>query len=69
RAENRKNILADISSTISLDDADIIELNARTTVDNLAELSVVLEVVDLGHLQLILQHLRQMPSVIEVRRR
>ncbi len=69
RAENRKNILADISSKISLDDADIIELNARTTVDNLAELSVILEVVDLGHLQVILQHLRQMPAVIEARRR
>jgi GTP diphosphokinase / guanosine-3',5'-bis(diphosphate) 3'-diphosphatase len=69
RAENRKNILADISSTISYDDAEIVSLNARTTSDSLAELDVVLEVSDLGHLQTIQQHLRQMPEILDVRRR
>ncbi len=69
RAENRKNILAEISGTISADDVDIIELNARTTVENLAELAVVLEVKDLKHLQHLQQHLQQMPEIIEVRRR
>jgi GTP pyrophosphokinase len=69
RAENRKNLLAEISSTISADDADIVELNARTTVENIAELEVLLEVVNLKHLQLLQQHLLQMPEVIEVRRR
>lgn len=69
RAENRKNLLADISGTISADDADIVELNARTTVENIAELEVLLGVVNLKHLQLIQQHLLQMPEVIEVRRR
>ncbi|MDD3620759.1 MAG: bifunctional (p)ppGpp synthetase/guanosine-3',5'-bis(diphosphate) 3'-pyrophosphohydrolase, partial [Desulfobulbaceae bacterium] len=69
RAENRKNILADISSTISYDDAEIISFNARTTSDSLAELDVVLEVSDLNHLQTIQQHLKQMPEIIDVRRR
>jgi len=69
RAENRKNLLAEISSTISADDANIVELNARTTVENIAELDVLLEVVDLKHLQLLQQHLLQMSEVIEVRRR
>ena len=69
RAENRKNLLAEISGTISADDANIVELNARTTVENRAELDVLLEVVDLKHLQLLQQHLLQMPEVIEVRRR
>lgn len=69
RAENRKNILADISSSIGHDDADIISLNARTTSNNLAELDVVVEVSDLDHLQLLKQHLRQLPEVIDVRRR
>ena len=69
RAENRKNILADISSTISLDDAEIIQLNARTTPDNLAELDVILEVNDLNHLLVLQQHLQQMPEIIDVRRR
>lgn len=61
--------MAEISSTISADDADIVELNARTTVENIAELDVLLEVVNLKHLQVLQQHLLQMPEVIEVRRR
>ncbi len=69
RAENRKSILADISSVISADDANIVELNARTTAENVAELAVLLEVSDLKHLQRLQQHLQQMPEVIEVRRR
>lgn len=68
-AENRKSLLADISSTISADDADIVELNAKTTAENSAELDVLLEVVNLKHLQMLQQHLLQMPEVIEVRRR
>ncbi|RJX19386.1 MAG: bifunctional (p)ppGpp synthetase/guanosine-3',5'-bis(diphosphate) 3'-pyrophosphohydrolase [Desulfobulbus sp.] len=69
RAENRRNILADITSTISHDDAEIISFNARTTADNLAELDVVLEVRDLQHLQVVQQHLMQVPAIIEVYRR
>jgi len=69
RAENRKNMLADISSAISHDDAEIVSLNARTTNENMAELDIVLEVADLKHLQVIQQHLMQLPDIIEVRRR
>ncbi len=69
RAENRKNILATISSTISADDADIVELTARTTPQNLAEIEALLAVRDLEHLQLIRQHLRQIPEVLVLKRR
>lgn len=69
RSENRKNLLADISGTISADDADIVELNARTTVENIAELDILIEVVNLAHLQRLQQHLLQMTEVIEVRRK
>lgn len=69
RAENRKSMLADISSAISHDDAEIVSLNARTTNENMAELDIVLEVADLKHLQVIKQHLMQLPDIIEVRRR
>ena len=69
RAENRKSLLADISGVISVDDANIVELNARTTVENLAELDILLDVLHLKHLQTLQQHLLQMPDVIEVRRR
>jgi GTP pyrophosphokinase len=69
RAENRKSMLADISSAISHDDAEIVSLNARTTADNVAELDIVLEVADLEHLQVIQKHLMQLPDIIEVHRR
>ncbi|MCL2789303.1 MAG: bifunctional (p)ppGpp synthetase/guanosine-3',5'-bis(diphosphate) 3'-pyrophosphohydrolase [Desulfobulbus sp.] len=69
RAENRKSLLADISAAISVDDANIVELNARTTVENIAEFDVLLEVTHIKHLHTLQQHLLQMPDVIEVRRR
>lgn len=68
KAENRKSILANISATISTDDANIVELTAKTTDDNIAFIRVVLEVTNLEQLKLLTQHLRQMPEVIEVRR-
>jgi len=69
RAEDKKNLLAEISALISADDADIIEFQARKTPENVAEFKVVLEIKDLQHLQLLQQHLQQMPEIIEVRRR
>ncbi len=69
RSENKRNILADISGVISADDADIVELNARTTPENVALFDVVVEVSDLQHLRQVQLHLQQMPEVIEVRRR
>ncbi len=68
-AENSRNILTEISSTINTDDADIVELNARKTSDNLAALDVIVEVSDLNHLQVLQQHVQQIPEVIDVRRR
>jgi len=68
KAEDRKSILANISAIISTDDANIVELTAKTTDDNLAFIRVVLEVNNLEQLKLLKQHLRQMPEVIEVRR-
>lgn len=68
RAENKRNLLAEISAIISTDDADIIEFNARTTPDNIAEFNVILEITGLEHLQVLCQHLQQMPEMIEVRR-
>ena len=69
RAENKKNLLTEISTIISSDDIDIVEFNSRTTPENIAEFNIVLEVTDLQHLHLLQQHLQQMPEMIEVRRR
>ncbi len=67
-AENGKGVFAAISSAIGADDANIIEISARTTPAGTAEFHIVLEVDGLEHLQLLLQHLRQMEQVITARR-
>jgi len=67
-AENRKGVFAAISSVISTDDADIVEISAHTTPADTANFHIVVEVEGLEHLQLLLQHLRQMEQVISARR-
>jgi GTP diphosphokinase / guanosine-3',5'-bis(diphosphate) 3'-diphosphatase len=68
-AENTKGIFAAISSTISADDANIVEISAHTTPTDIAELYIVLEVEGLVHLEHVIQHLRQMEHVISARRK
>jgi len=67
-AENRRGIFTDISSTINSDNANIVEISARTTPDETADLRIAIEVENLGHLQVVIQHLRQMEHVHSVRR-
>ncbi len=67
-AENRKGIFAEISAAISTDNANIVEISAHTTPDNTADLRIVVEVENLDHLHVLLQHLRQMKPVISVKR-
>lgn len=68
KAHDRRNLLADISSAISSDDADIIEMNSRTRADTIAEFRVLVEVSGLDQLQRLQVRLSQLPSVTEVRR-
>ncbi len=51
-----------------MDDANIVELEAKTSADNLSTSNIVLEVENLDHLSRLLQHLRQIDGVIEARR-
>ncbi len=67
--QNKKGMLAAVSNAISMDDANIVELEAKTSADNLSTSTIVLEVENLAHLSRLLQHLRQIDGVIEVRRR
>jgi len=66
--ENNKGIFGDISSAIGADNATIIEISAHTTPTDTVDFAVALEVKNLDHLQLLMQHLRQMSNVISVRR-
>jgi len=68
RSENRRGVFAEISSIISADSANIVDISGHTTPADTADLNVTMEVRDLDHLQLVLQHLRQMEYVISARR-
>ena len=67
-AENRRGIFAEVSAAISADNANILEVSAHVTPEDTADLTISVEVANLDHLQLLLQHLRQMEHVITVRR-
>ena len=67
-AQNKKGMLAAISNAISIDDANIAELDVKTSADNLSTINVVLEVEDLDHLNRLLQHIRKLDGVVEARR-
>lgn len=67
-AENNRGIFAEISTAISVDNANIVDISAHTTPTDLAEMTISLEVENLAHLNVVLQHLKQLPPVISVRR-
>jgi GTP pyrophosphokinase len=67
-AENRRGIVATISAAINADDANILGIPTRITPAGIVELQITLEVANLEHLQVLLQHLRQLDSVISARR-
>jgi GTP pyrophosphokinase len=67
--QNKKGMLAAVSNTISMNDANIVELEAKATADNLSASNIILEVEDLDHLSRLLQQLRQVEGVIEAWRR
>ena len=67
-AENRRGIFAEISSTISTENANIVDISAHTTPTDQAQMTISLEVENLDHLRVLMQHLRQIPAVITVRR-
>ncbi len=66
--QNKKGMLAAVSNAISMDDANIVELEAKTNADNLSTSNIVLEVESLEHLSRLLKHLRKIDGVIEARR-
>ncbi len=67
-AENKRGVFAEISTTISQDNANIADISAHTTATGLAEMTIFLEVENLAHLHTLMQHLRHLPAVISVRR-
>ena len=67
-AENKRGIFSEISNSINLDNANIVDISAHTTPSDQADVTISLEVENLNHLNILMQHLRQLPAVINVRR-
>ena len=67
-AENKRGIFSEISGAITLDNANIVDVSAHTTQTDQADMTLSLEVENLNHLNILMQHLRQIPAVINVRR-
>ena len=68
-AQDQKGLLVTICNAITNDDANIVNVEAHTSKDQLAMLNIILEVDNIEHLSTLLQHLRQLDQVIEARRR
>ncbi|MFH1215256.1 MAG: bifunctional (p)ppGpp synthetase/guanosine-3',5'-bis(diphosphate) 3'-pyrophosphohydrolase [Pseudomonadota bacterium] len=68
-AQDQKGLLVSICNAISNDDANILNVDAHTSKDNIARLNIVLEVNNIEHLSTLLQHLRQLNQVIEAKRK
>ncbi|MDF1614486.1 RelA/SpoT family protein [Desulfurivibrio dismutans] len=66
--ENRKGLLAALSSTISNDDANIANLEVNTSSDQ-ARFNMILEVDGIDHLNRILQHIRQLAGITDADRK
>ncbi len=66
---DRKGMLATISGAISACEANILEAEVKTTPDKRALFNFLVEVSDRGHLDHIMQSVRQIEGVIRVERR
>jgi guanosine-3',5'-bis(diphosphate) 3'-pyrophosphohydrolase len=67
-AENKRGMFAEVSSRISEDNANIVDISAHTTPTDQAEMTLALEVENLDHLNVVIRQLKQIPAVISVRR-
>jgi len=68
-AQDQRGLIADLGSTISEVDANIISMEARTSAENLAIVNLVMGVNNVGHLERLLSRLKQIPGVLEARRK
>lgn len=68
-ARDKKGILVDLCNSISSDNANIRDVEAKSTKNDIARLDIKLEVSNLDHLSTVLQHLRSVEGVIEAKRK
>ncbi|MEA2084440.1 MAG: bifunctional (p)ppGpp synthetase/guanosine-3',5'-bis(diphosphate) 3'-pyrophosphohydrolase [Thermodesulfobacteriota bacterium] len=68
-ANDQKGLLATLSNTITLNDANIVNVTAHTSPSKLAVLNMVVEVNDLNHISKLLNKIRRLDGVMEARRK
>ncbi|PID76889.1 MAG: GTP pyrophosphokinase [Deltaproteobacteria bacterium] len=66
--EDGKGVFAEVSAAISADNANISKMSARTSPNGTGDITLTLEVRDLAHLQTVISHLRQIRTIISVKR-
>jgi guanosine-3',5'-bis(diphosphate) 3'-pyrophosphohydrolase len=68
QVEDRRGILADVSSTIADINTNITNVEATTGEDSRGRIDVTVEITDLKHLQKIMKSLRAVDGVLDVAR-
>lgn len=67
-AQDHKGLLAEVCNALSDSDANIVNIDAHSSKDKVAHLTLIIEVTSLDHLSGVLQHLRQLSGVMEAKR-
>ncbi len=68
-AQDKKGLLVNICNEITTADANILNVDAHTSKNNLARLNIVLEVNNINHLTRLLQYLQRLDDIIEAKRK
>ncbi|MBU0481391.1 MAG: bifunctional (p)ppGpp synthetase/guanosine-3',5'-bis(diphosphate) 3'-pyrophosphohydrolase [Proteobacteria bacterium] len=68
-AQDQRGLIASVSNTINISEADIVSMEAHTSADNLAVVNLVLEVAGTDHLAKVLQQIRKISGVLEAGRK
>jgi (p)ppGpp synthase/HD superfamily hydrolase len=66
--EDRRGILADVSSKIAGINTNIRNVEARTDDDQMGRIDMTVEINDLKHLQKVIKSLRSVAGVVDVER-
>lgn len=67
-ASDKKGLLAEICNVVSEADANIINIDAHSSIDGVANLRLIVEVKGLDHLSVVLQHIRNIEAITEANR-
>jgi (p)ppGpp synthase/HD superfamily hydrolase len=68
QVEDRRGILADVSSKIAGINTNIRNVEARTDDDQMGRIDMTVEINDLKHLQKVIKSLRSVDGVVDVER-